>query len=49
MQKYESYKIWEINGLGKEYLKDIDCLVFEGKYWNGKKNEKGKEYYYYNY
>ena len=38
----EKYKIYGINGFGKEYLKNI--LFFEGEYLNGKKNGKGKEY-----
>ena len=32
----------EINRKRKECLKDIDCLIFEGKYLNGNR----KEYYF---
>jgi len=39
------YKIGEKNGKGKEYLLNIDKLLFEGEYKNGRKNGKGKEYY----
>ena len=38
------YKINGINGEGKEYLLEVNILVFEGKYKNGKKNGRGKEY-----
>ena len=38
------YKINGINGKGKEYLLDINILIFEGEYKNGRKNGKGKEY-----
>ena len=37
-------KIGERNGYGKEYLKDTNILIFEGKYLNNKKNGIGKEY-----
>ena len=40
------YKIGEKNGKGREYIKDINLLIFEGEYSNGKRNGKGKEYYY---
>ena len=36
----------DINGKGKEY-KDSK-LIFKGEYKNGKRNGKGKEYYYHN-
>ena len=38
-------KIGPINGLGKEYKKETNILLFEGEYLNGIKNGKGKEYY----
>ena len=38
------YKINGINGNGKEYLLDVNILIFEGEYKNGRKNGKGKEY-----
>ena len=34
------------DGFVKEFLLYYDKLVFEGKYKNGKRNGKGKEYYY---
>ena len=37
------YMIYE-NGNGKEYNGYSDNLLFEGKYLNGKRNGKGKEY-----
>ena len=40
------YKKDGINGPGQEFLLDNDNLIFEGKYLNGKRNGKGKEYYY---
>ena len=39
------YKIEEINGTGKEYLRDTQIIIFEGNYLNGKRNGQGKEYY----
>ena len=39
------YKIVEKNGLGKEYLKDTNLVIFEGNYKNGKRNGHGLEYY----
>ena len=38
--------MYEENGKGKEYNGDDDSLEFEGEYLNGKRNGKGKEYYY---
>ena len=38
-------KIGPKNGLGKEYKKETNILLFEGEYLNGIKNGKGKEYY----
>ena len=35
----------EINGNGKEYSLNTNKLIFEGKYLNGKRHGKGKEYY----
>ena len=40
------YIIYESNGIGKEYNNENDILLFEGEYKNGKRNGKGKEYYY---
>ena len=39
------YVIYESN-LRKEYDAETDILLFEGEYLNGKRNGKGKEYYY---
>ena len=39
------YKIVEKNGKGKEYILHTFRLIFEREYVNGKKNEKGREYY----
>ena len=44
-KKNNKYKIAERNGMGKEYLKDTDILIFEGNYLNGERHGKGKEYY----
>ena len=40
------YKIVEKkgNGNGREYILNTKILVFEGKYLNGERNGKGKEY-----
>ena len=38
--------IYESNGKVKEYNLYFDKLKFEGEYLNGKRNGKGKEYYY---
>ena len=38
------YKIIEKNGFGKEYQLGTNILIFEGKYINGKRNGKVKEY-----
>ena len=35
----------EKNGHGKEYSLNTKKLIFEGKYLNGKRHGKGKEYY----
>ena len=40
------YKRDGINGFGQEFLLEDDDLIFEGEYLNGKRNGKGKEYYY---
>ena len=40
MIKIWRYKIGEINGKGKKYLKDIYCLIFEGNYLNEKRSGK---------
>ena len=32
--------------IGKEYNRKLNVLLYEGEYLNGKKNGKGKEYYY---
>ena len=39
------YQYNNINGIGKEY-NDNGELLFEGEYLNGKRNGKGKEYYW---
>ena len=41
------YKKNGINGHGQEFLIESNDLVFEGEYLNGKRNGKGKEYFYY--
>ena len=38
--------IYELNGNVKEYNELFDNIEFVGKYLNGKKNGKGKEYYF---
>ena len=45
--KKRSVKVFvgERDGIGKEYRKDTNIIVFEGQYVNGKKNGRGKEYY----
>ena len=46
--KKESGRICKIEkkkGIGKEYIFGTDILLYKGKYLNGKKNGKGKEYY----
>ena len=42
------YIIYEEKGKGKEYEYETDNLIFEGEYFNGKRNGKGKEYDKYN-
>ena len=37
------FKIVEKNGKGKEYLLEINQLIFEGEYLNRKRNGRGKE------
>ena len=39
------YRIFEKNGILKEYDSYTDALLFKGTYLNSKKNGKGKEYY----
>ena len=39
------YIIYNSNRIGKEYDAYNDKLYFEGEYFNGQKNGKGKEYY----
>ena len=34
------------NGKVREYVGDFDTEIFEGEYLNGKRNGKGKEYWY---
>ena len=41
----ERFKIGERKGKGKEYIINRDILIFEGEYFNGKKNGVGKELY----
>ena len=45
--KKRSVKIFvgERNGIGKEFRKGTNIIVFEGQYLKGKKNGRGKEYY----
>ena len=38
--------IYELNGNFKEYNEYYDFFKFEGEYLNGKRNGKGKEYYF---
>ena len=40
------YKVNNNNINGKEYDKYKGNLIFEGEYLNGKRNGKGKEYFY---
>ena len=40
------YIIYESNGIVKEYYGYNCDLLFEGEYLNGKRNGKGKEYFY---
>ena len=42
----EKYIIYESNRFGKEYNGYDDILIFEGEYLKGKRNGKGKEYWY---
>ena len=42
------YKVDGKNGIGKEYKLDTNELIFEGEYLNGKRNGKGKEYFFNN-
>jgi antitoxin component YwqK of YwqJK toxin-antitoxin module len=39
------YKIAQRTGKGVEFILNTNKLIFEGEYLNGKRNEKGKEYY----
>ena len=39
------YKIYEKDGMGKEFILGTNILIFEGEYKTGKRNGKGKEYY----
>ena len=41
------YLIIDGKGIGRIYVLNTSYLIFEGKYMNGKKNGKGKEYYKY--
>ena len=38
------YIIYESNGIVKEYDGEVDTLIFESEYLNGKRNGKGKKY-----
>ena len=40
------YKIGDKNGKGHEYFLELDKLIFEAEYLNGKRIGKGKEYYW---
>ena len=42
----EKYIIFGENRKGKEYLAFNNQLVIDGEYLNGKRNGKGKEYYW---
>ena len=44
-----TYIIYESNGIGKEYDGLTDTLMFEGKFKNGERNGKGKEYNFWHY
>ena len=37
------YELNNVNGKGKEYDNN-NLLIFEGEYFNGKRNGKGKKY-----
>ena len=41
------YELNNGNGKVKEYDENGSTLIFEGVYLNGKKNGKGKEYYFF--
>ena len=41
----DRYIIYETNGKAYEYRTFDDSLLFKGKYLNGKRNGKGKEFY----
>jgi len=43
--KSRKYKIDGKNGQGKEFILNTNILIFEGEYYKGEKNGKGKEYY----
>ena len=42
------YVIYGKNRIAREYRVYNDALIFEGEYFNGKRNGKGKEYYFVN-
>ena len=42
----KKYIIYEENGKIKEYEGYNDSSIYEGEYLNGKRNGRGKEYYY---
>ena len=42
------YQLNNMNGIGKEY-NNQNMVLFEGEYLNGKKNGRGKKYFYYNH
>ena len=41
------YIIYEKSGIGIEYNRNNEKIIYEGEYLNGKRNGKGKEYNYF--
>ena len=41
----QKYVVYEENNKGKEYDGQLDYLLFEGEYLNGKRNGKGKKFF----
>ena len=42
------YIIYEKSGIGIEYNRNNEKIIYEGEYLNGKRNGKGKEYNFFN-
>ena len=42
----DRYIIYESKGVGKEYIRERNKLIYEGQFLHTKRNGKGKEYYY---